>query len=239
MCDRRIGPYPCCSIVQGDCLELMKSLPDGCVDAVITDIPYNCSQRSNGLRELDYGDWDWGFQLVPFVTAIIRIPRGSIYVWCGDTQFSPLIDAFRADGLLDRPCAWVKRNPTVINGDKLWLPGLELCAFGKRPRSTFHANCEVPVWWLSPDPERYHPNQKPLEMIAKQIQASTNETDSVFDPFAGSGTTLVAAKKLGRHFLGFEISPEYCEIARKRLEAIDAQPSLFAPKPEQLTLGGE
>ena len=56
-------------------------------------------------------------------------------------------------------------------------------------------------------------------------------------PLCGSGTTLVAAKKLGRHFLGFEISHDYCEIARKRMAEIDAQPSLFEkPKAEQLTL---
>jgi hypothetical protein len=55
-------------------------------------------------------------------------------------------------------------------------------------------------------------------------------------PSAGSGTTLVAAKKLGRHYLGFEISPIYVDLARKRLAAIDAQPSLFEQKPEQLGL---
>lgn len=240
-CDRMIGPYPCCSVVQGDCLELMRELPDGCVDAVITDIPYNCSQESNGLRRLDYGDWDKGFSAEAFIREAFireasRLPRGTMYVWCGDTQFSGLIQALQADGYLDRPCAWVKRNPTVINGEKIWLPALELCAYGKRPRSTFNAFCESPVWWTSPDPDRVHPNQKPLEIMAAQVSASTNEGDTILDPFCGSGTTLVAAKKLGRHYLGFEISEQYCEIARKRLAEIDAQPSLFEPKAEQLSL---
>jgi DNA modification methylase len=63
--------------------------------------------------------------------------------------------------------------------------------------------------------------------------------DTILDPFSGSGTTLVSAKKIGRHFLGFEISPEYCEIARKRIAVIEAQPTLFEKKPEQLSLGGE
>lgn len=56
------------------------------------------------------------------------------------------------------------------------------------------------------------------------------------DPFLGSGTTAVAAKKLGRHFLGFEISAEYCRIAEERIALVEMQPNLFQPKPEQLKL---
>jgi site-specific DNA-methyltransferase (adenine-specific)/modification methylase len=83
--------------------------------------------------------------------------------------------------------------------------------------------------------ERYHPTQKPVALMEWVIKQA-GRPEIVFDPFAGSGTTVVAAKKLGRHYLGFEISPEYCEIARKRLDAIDAQPTLFAPKAEQMEL---
>ena len=59
---------------------------------------------------------------------------------------------------------------------------------------------------------------------------------TILDPFLGSGTTAVAAKKLGRHFLGFEISSEYCRIARERIALVEAQPSLFDKKPEQINL---
>ena len=55
--------------------------------------------------------------------------------------------------------------------------------------------------------------------------------ETILDPFLGSGTTAVAAKKLGRHFLGFEISPEYCKIAEERIALVEAQPNLFGPKP--------
>jgi DNA modification methylase len=58
----------------------------------------------------------------------------------------------------------------------------------------------------------------------------------ILDPFLGSGTTAVAAKKLGRHFLGFEISPEYCKIAEERIALVEAQPNLFEKKAEQLVL---
>jgi site-specific DNA-methyltransferase (adenine-specific) len=237
-CGRKLGPYDCCTVVCGDCLELMKALPDGCVDAVITDIPYNASQKSHGLRRLNYGAWDKDFDAIDFFRVMVRLPRGTIYIWCGDTQLSPLISELRSAGFLDRSCAWVKRNPTVINGDRLWLPAIEFCAFGKRPASFFNAPCQSPVWWDSPDVPRLHPNQKPELITAAQVSASVPDGGSILDPFLGSGTTAVAAKKLGRHFLGFEINPDYCKIAEERIALMEAQPNLFEPKPDQLEFVG-
>jgi site-specific DNA-methyltransferase (adenine-specific) len=77
---------------------------------------------------------------------------------------------------------------------------------------------------------------KPTLLMCGLVSDYSREAETILDPFCGSGTTLVAAKKLGRHFLGFEISADYCAIARRRLDEVDAQPSLFAPKPEQLEL---
>jgi DNA modification methylase len=88
-----------------------------------------------------------------------------------------------------------------------------------------------------PDDEAQgHPTPKPLRLMEHVVDRTSKWGTTILDPFCGSGTTLVAAKKLGRHFLGFEISHDYCEIARNRLAEIDAQPSLFEPKAEQLTL---
>jgi site-specific DNA-methyltransferase (adenine-specific) len=81
-----------------------------------------------------------------------------------------------------------------------------------------------------------HPTQKPESLMAYLVATYSNEDELVLDSCCGSGTTLVAAAKLGRHFLGFEISPEYCSIARKRIALVEAQPNLFQPKAEQLTL---
>jgi len=73
----------------------------------------------------------------------------------------------------------------------------------------------VPFWSMPENTD--HPTQKPEKLLAKLILASTNEGDFVFDPFMGVGSSLVAAKKLGRKFLGFEIETEYCLLASKRL----------------------
>jgi len=65
-----------------------------------------------------------------------------------------------------------------------------------------------------------HPTQKPLELVKKIIKISSNESDIILDPFLGSGTTVVACKELGRKYIGIEINPKYCEIARRRIRAI-------------------
>lgn len=82
--------------------------------------------------------------------------------------------------------------------------------------SNFWDDISIPFWSM---PENtYHPTQKPEKLIAKLILASSKEGDMVFDPFLGSGTTSVVAKKLNRHYCGIEINTEYCCWAEKRLE---------------------
>ena len=71
-----------------------------------------------------------------------------------------------------------------------------------------------------------HPTQKPEKLLAKLILASSNPGNMVFDPFLGSGTTAVTAKKLGRRFCGVEISGEYCALAQKRLEMAESDAAI-------------
>lgn len=81
--------------------------------------------------------------------------------------------------------------------------------------SNFWDDISVPFWSMPENTD--HPTQKPEKLIAKLVLASSKEGDVVFDPFLGSGTTAVVAKKLERHYCGIEISPEYCCLAEKRL----------------------
>lgn len=82
----------------------------------------------------------------------------------------------------------------------------------------------VPFWSMPENTD--HPAQKPEKLVAKLILASTNESDFVFDPFMGVGSSLVAAKKLNRKFLGIEIEEEYCLLAAKRLHLADHDKSI-------------
>ncbi len=197
------------TIYHGDCREVLPQL-GGNFAILLTE-------ASGGLRELDYGAWDHNFEWEEYSSLLLGSFRESAYIWCHETQLSVILKSYRRANLIDRPLAWVKRNPTVINGDKLWLPGLELCAFGKVRGASFYANCH-PGWWLDGvDVDRFHPCQKPQSIITAQIKASTKEGESIVDPFMGSGTTLRAAKECGREAWGIEIEEKYCEIAAKRL----------------------
>jgi site-specific DNA-methyltransferase (adenine-specific) len=232
-----IGPYPCCSVVQGDCLELMKSLPDGCVDAVITDPPYgvNLGAKANNQRfdRLEYDSIEDSPQIVWWAANVvlpeaIRISKRviltpgtrNIYAYPPATHvgsfFYPAASGCNSWGFSCwQPILYYGKDP---HGGK-----------GSKPDSTQSAEAAEP---------NGHPCPKPIGQWLWLMERTTMEGETIIDPFIGSGTTAVAAKKLGRHFLGFEISETYCEIARDRLARIDAQPSLFEPKPEQLSLNG-
>lgn len=86
--------------------------------------------------------------------------------------------------------------------------------------SNFWDDISIPFWSMPENTD--HPTQKPEKLYAKLILASSREGDKVFDPFMGSGTSCVVAKKLGRHFLGIEINEEYCLWAMKRLQNADS-----------------
>lgn len=90
--------------------------------------------------------------------------------------------------------------------------------------SNFWDDISIPYWSM---PENTaHPTQKPEKLLAKLILASTNKGDIILDPFLGSGSTSVTAKKLGRHYIGIEQNPQYCVWAEKRLEMADSDMSI-------------
>ena len=85
--------------------------------------------------------------------------------------------------------------------------------------SNFWDDISIPFWSMPENTD--HPTQKPEKLYAKLILASSKPGDIIFDPFLGSGTSSVTAKKLGRHYCGIELNPEYCMLAEKRLELAD------------------
>lgn len=206
--------------------EVVPSLPNDSIELTLTDPPYNCINRTTGgLRSLDKGGADSEPVVIEDLTAeLVRVTRGSAYVFCGDVQMSHFLTEFKRAGLSVRGCTWHKPNPSPMNGDKLWLSAAEFCAFARKPGAYFSLSCQHNVWRHATDSEvAWHPTPKPLPLMAHLIRASCSPTGTVFDPFAGSGTTLRAAKDEGRKVIGVEMEERYCEGIAQRL----AQDTLF------------
>ena len=204
----------------GDCLELMREIPDASIDAVITDPPYGIGEnnkknlsRGKLAKSKDYGDFDWDksrigqthFQLMRRVSKHQVIFGGNYY-----TDYLPPSASW---------IVWDKLNGTndFADCEMAWTSH-------KRAARMFRY-----MWngMLKQKPEqRFHPTQKPLDLLLWIVANYTNEGDTILDPFMGSGTTGVACARLNRNFIGIEINPQYFEIAKRRIAEAQAQLTL-------------
>jgi len=207
-------------IVTGDCLApgFLLDMPDACVDAVVSDIPYGVVNRdSGGLRNLDKGIADEETFAVDEIAGQSWRLAQSVYVFCGTEQVSELRACLVVLGMTTRLCLWEKSNPSPMNGERLWLSSVEACVFGRSPNAYFAERCAAPVWRGPIARNQMHRTQKPLWLMSRLVSASVPAGGIVLDFCAGSGTTCVAAKKLGRRWIGIEIDEKYAKIARHRV----------------------
>jgi site-specific DNA-methyltransferase (adenine-specific) len=195
------------TLIQGDCLDVMKSLADGSVDAVITDPPYNLGIKyasTDDTRD-DYLDW-----CSSWLKECFRVSCGAVAISCGIANLGMWHH-------ISKPCwvvCWWK--PASMGrctvGFNNWEPVL---LYGK---SKGRKGCDVVRATIRPDDSlKGHPCPKPLEWAVGLINLLTKSDMVVLDPFVGSGTTGVACIQTGRNFIGIEISEEYCGIAKERL----------------------
>ena len=209
------------NLMQGDCLELMKGVPDKSVDMILTDIPYGVVNRSdNGLRNLNKEKADiFDLDMNKMLDEFYRISSGQIIIFCGKEQFSDIYEFFANQKGTTRPIIWHKSNPSPMNGQYVYLSGVELAVWFKpKGRKVFNAHCKNTVFKHSNGSRKIHPTQKNVNLFEELIADNTNENEIVFDPFMGSGTTGVACKNLNRNFIGMELDETYFNVAKDRIE---------------------
>ena len=157
-----------------------------------------------------------------------------IYIWCSKKQIPKLLDYFLEKGCFWELFVWHKKNPIPTCNNK-YLSDTEYCLIFRENGTNIYGTYETKAKYYTSninkeDKEEYiHPTIKPLKVVKNHIINSTKENDIVLDCFCGSGTTCVAAKELGRRYIGMEIDPTYYKIACDRLNGIDAkgQTSIF------------
>lgn len=228
-------------IFKGDCLTLMRQLPGGAVDLIVTDPPYNIASdhaltMNNGRLMTTaeaWGAWDQYDDRTyrRFVAALLREffrllrPGGQLYVWLGSRYLGSAIDSGEAAGFRYRAkLVAVKARPQPSWTEGNWRSCYEECLYFSKGRPwPFHFDGQARmknVLSLPYEPkESEHPTEKRPSMIAPLIEASSNPGDLVLDPFLGSGTTAVVARQLGRDYLGIEREESYLAMARERLRA--------------------
>jgi site-specific DNA-methyltransferase (adenine-specific) len=213
----------------------MKSMPDKSVDAVITDPPYFVSESLitsiDNLKMLNDLRWEDDFLWIPSISQLLR-DGGALYVFTGDDQISYLKkelrnNQFRVFGRLH----WVKTNPLPSYTKRSYRGGVELALYcirnGHKNDFNIDKQRDMRCVWEYPivggEDRTIHPTQKPLPLIREWINDCSQEGDTIFDPFMGSGTTGVACMQLGRNFIGCEIDPTYYAIAEKRIREASMQ----------------
>lgn len=216
-------------LINGDCLVEMTKIADKSIDLVLTDIPYAIVNReSNGLRTLNKGAADVEtFKLDALLPQLLRVCKGSFYIFCSTEQISEIRKFFVENGLSTRVLVWEKTNPSPMNGQHIWLSGIELCVYAKFPRATFNGHCKNSVLRYPVGRSKVHPTEKNINLFNELVTTSSNEGDWVLDCCLGSGTTAVSCVIHNRNCIGIELDDTYFEIAQERVKQAQQQQTLF------------
>jgi len=220
-------------IICGDCLEVMKDWPDNCVDIAFCDPPYGMNYYSGHYLGTNphlpiQGDNRYAKE---GVADCIRVARKAVYAFC------------RWDNIQDLPekpksfIVWKKNNWTA--GDLEHAHGRMWEGIAFWPQSNHRFNYRLPdvlEYSKISASDLKHPAEKPIDLLLCILEANVGEI--VLDPYCGVGSTCVAAKKLGRRYIGIDISEKYCQIARQRLEALDTGVPVKEQKQGQIPLFG-
>ena len=213
-------------LLQGDCMELMNNIPNESIDLVLTDIPYGVVNREdNGLRKLDKENADiLTFDLISFLEQLYDKAKSTIIIFCGKEQVSIIHSYFndkqkKGKGTV-RQLIWEKSNPSPMNGQHIYLSGVENAIWFKKRGGTFNAHCKNTVFKYPIGRSKLHPTEKNHLLLQELILDNSNENDLILDPCMGSGSTGVVALQNNRNFLGIELNQNYFDIAKSRLEGL-------------------
>jgi len=217
-------------IIQGDCFEVMKTLEEKSIDLIVTDPPYLISDSPPGNSDLmslgkynssGFSEVTNGFEVEKWFQEAQRLmEKMNCFIFCSNKQIAEIMSVSEGLGYYTTLLVWNKTNSAPFaNG--VWRQDAEFIVHVREKGAYFEGGADIKrkVTQLPTNPSEYgHPTEKPVELLRKFILIGSKAGDTILDTFMGTGSTLVAAKQLNRNSIGIEISPEYCEIARRRLE---------------------
>lgn len=215
--DDFIGKITC-----ADCLDILRQLPDKCVDLVLTDPPYGikADKGSSGYGVQEgrkyTGDWDSKIPEKIIFDEMLRVAKNAIIF--GGNYFTEYLKPTKS---------WIVWDKVGENKFKNPFSDVEL-AWTSLSFATRKITC-IQQGFINEDKSqlRIHPTQKPLKLFETILSDYSNENDLILDCYSGSGTTAVACHNLHRRFICIEKDPEYHAESVKRLEQAQRQQTLF------------
>lgn len=233
----------------GDCMELIKDIPDKSIDMILTDPPYlfvkggqkskiwnagrTWSNESYTTKEMsDFGEK----QINKFLNTVYpKMKKMNMYIFCSRLQLQYYFKwAYEHKKIKYDLLVWNKEKinvkmSKVFGNDieyiiRLYESKVNLNKIFDGNKLNSHLYKKIRS---CKQPRGEHETMKPVEVLKEFIILSTKEGDTVLDCFMGSGSTGVACKNLKRNFIGFELNKEYFETAKKRIDSAVCQPSLF------------
>jgi len=223
-------------IYNGDCIVGMQSLPDKGIDLVVTDPPYLMGYKTNrrkdklhrSCKEIHGDKGARGRELIEsYVKECYRVLKddSAMYMFCNSNQIEFFVGTVKKAGFkLKNIIVWVKDEHTSGDLKAAFGCQYEFILLLNKGRKFLKGHRITDVWkfdrvfWR----RKLHQNQKPLALLEQCIKYHSDEGDVVLDGFMGSGSTAVAARKMRRNFIGWEIDKEYYDVAIERLQAEEA-----------------
>ena len=228
---------------QGDCLELMKDIPDNSIDLIVTDPPYRVTSRgsagnSGGMLQKKINKQGKVFsfndisckQYAPEFYRILK--EGThCYIMTNHTNLIEMLNVFTNVGFKFVKCLiWNKGNKIM---GQFYMNQFEYIMFFRKGKAKKINNCgtsdilEVPNKKTKINGKNIHDTEKPIDLMKILIENSSKENEIVLDPFMGIGSTGVSCINTNRNFIGIELDEKYFEIAKKRIEETEEQLTLF------------
>lgn len=162
------------------------------------------------------------FDIDSFLEELYRVTSGTIIIFCGKQQMSNIHKFFqdkqgKHKGTV-RQLIWRKTNPSPMNGQSIYLSGIENAVWFKKRGGTFNAHCKNTVFDYPCGRSKIHPTEKNHDLLKELILDNSNEDDIVFDPCCGSGSHCLVAKENNRQYIGIELNTEWYKIAKERAD---------------------
>ena len=211
-------------LIHGDCLEVMKVIPDESIDLIVTDPPYLINYKSHWHNKSKQIIGDNEYDLIEkSIKKMYRVLKNNAatYIFCSPKKVDYFMRCCYSAGFtIKNSIVWVKNNWTSGDLKASYGQQYEMILLLNKGRKFINGKRLTDIWFFNrvAFQHQLHQNQKPVKLLEQCIIKHSSEDDIVLDPFMGSGSTAIACLNTNRQFIGIEKEERYFEIAMQRIK---------------------